>query len=79
MTPSPLIPRWAVVLVTFLLVGAVCFAIYQRDYKTAMVAILPVLFVLGADLGGLVRAWRGIPTPPTDPPPTPMTLEKDPP
>lgn len=56
---GPMVPRAVVTIITLAVTGFMGFAAYQRDYKSMIVAALVVLFILGADLGSIIRGWRG--------------------
>lgn len=73
-----MIPRPAVVLVTIVILGAIVYTSGKGDYKTTIVLCMVLLFILGADVGAMIRGWRGTPDPPVAPPsePPPPTLTK---
>lgn len=56
---APLVPRFVITLITLVLVGIMGYAATQHDYRSMIVAALVVLFILGADIGAMVRGWRG--------------------
>lgn len=56
---GPLVPRSVITLVTLVIVGAIVYSATQHDYRSMIVEALVVLFILGADLGALMRGWRG--------------------
>lgn len=56
---GPLVPRVVVTIVTLVLTGAMVYSATQNDYKSMIVLALVVLFILGADLGAIIRGWRG--------------------
>lgn len=62
---APLIPRWAVVVVTFVLVGVMAYVAAEGDYVTVIVLSVVLFFILGADVGAMLRAWRGLPPDPS--------------
>lgn len=75
--PAPLIPRAAITLVTFVILGLAGLAVYRGDYKILIVLMSPLFFILGGDVGAWVRSWRGIPDQaPTPPLPPANPLDK---
>lgn len=52
-------PRSLVAVVTLVSTGIMGYAAYRSDYRSMIVAALVVLFTLGADLGAILRGWRG--------------------
>ena len=76
--PSPLIPRAAITIVTFVILGLAGLAVYRGDYKILIVLMSPLFFILGGDIGAWVRSWRGIPEPASTSPPAvpPHPLDK---
>lgn len=54
-----MVPRSVIIIVTLACVGFMGYALHQRDYKSMIVLALVVLFILGADLGAIIRGWRG--------------------
>jgi hypothetical protein len=61
---APLIPRWAITLVTFALLALMGVAVSRGDYLTLVILSLVLFFILGADVAAMVRAWRGVPDQP---------------
>lgn len=74
------------VVVTLAIVTFAGIAVWREDYRTLLILVAFLLFVAGADLGAMLRAWRGSdeppaaapPLPPPDPP-APPSLTKGPP
>lgn len=58
-TPNPVPPRALVAVVTLAATGIMGYSAFRADYKSMIVAALVVLFTLGADLGAILRGWRG--------------------
>lgn len=77
-TTPPLIPRAAITIVALALLGLMGLAVYRGDYLVLLVLTAPLLFILGGDIGSLLRSWRGYPDTPAPEPPTPSPLDKGP-
>lgn len=58
---TPLVPRWAVVIATFVVLGFMGLAIVRGNSIALVVLSLLLFFILGADVAAIVRAWRGLP------------------
>lgn len=56
---GPLAPRWAVTLVTLTLVGTIVYSSTREDYRSMIVEAVVLLFILGADIGAMIRGWHG--------------------
>lgn len=54
-----ILPRWAIVAATFVILGLLALAVYRSDYRIVAILLVPVMFVFGADLGAWIRSWRG--------------------
>ena len=55
----PLVPRPVVIVITLALLAYMGLAVERADYKSALVTLIPLLFILGADVGTWIRSWRG--------------------
>lgn len=58
-TTGPLVPRPLVTVAFVVLLGFMGYSATQHDYKSMIVTALVILFILGADIGALLRNWRG--------------------
>lgn len=68
--PSPPLPRPAVILALVVLLGLLGYGVVtEGDYRVIIALALAVLIVLGADVGAVLRSWRG--TEPAAEPPKP--------
>lgn len=56
---GPLVPRSVITIVTLALVCTIAYSATQRDYRSMIVVGLILLFILGADIGAIIRGWRG--------------------
>lgn len=70
---EPLIPRWGVLVATFVVLGGMIYAVALANWIALVVFSLVLLFILGADVNQMVRSWRGLPDPPADRPVTQET------
>lgn len=59
------------VVVTLAIVTFAGIATWREDYRALLILVAFLLFVAGADLGAMMRAWRGSDEPPRPPPPEP--------
>ena len=64
---EPLIPRWGVMVATLAVLAGMLLAAYQNNWIALVVFSMVLLFILGADVAAMMRAWRGTPDPATDP------------
>ena len=56
--PGPM-PRWVVIVALVAVLGFMGYSATHEDYKSMIVSALVVLFILGADIGAILRNWRG--------------------
>lgn len=56
---GPMVPRWLVTVAFVALLGAMFYSATRNDYKAMIVSAVVILFILGADIGSLLRSWRG--------------------
>lgn len=56
---GPMAPRWAITLALLVVLGYMGLSAFREDYKSMIVSALVVLSILGADIGALLRSWRG--------------------
>lgn len=64
---EPLVPRLVVMLLSFGVLAGMLLAVWRNNWIALVVLSLVLLFILGADVAAMLRAWRGTP----DPQPTP--------
>jgi hypothetical protein len=64
---EPLIPRWGVLVATFAVLGGMIYAVALANWIALVVFSLVLLFILGADVNQMIRSWRGMPDPPSEP------------
>ena len=64
---EPLIPRWGVLVATFVVLGGMIYAVALANWIALVVFSLVLLFILGADVNQMLRSWRGMPDPPAEP------------
>lgn len=58
---EPLIPRWGVMLVALAVLAGMLLAVWRNNWIALVVQSLVLLFILGADVAAMLRAWRGTP------------------
>jgi predicted RND superfamily exporter protein len=54
-----MVPRSVVSFALLVLLGFMGYSATKQDYKSMIVSALVILFILGADIGALLRNWRG--------------------
>ena len=75
--PAPL-PRPAVILAVVVLLGLLGYGVVtEGDYRVIIALALAVLIVLGADVGAVLRSWRGTEAAPGTSPPD-LTKRQEP-
>jgi uncharacterized protein YqgC (DUF456 family) len=60
---EPLIPRWGVMFVALAILAGMLLAVYRDNWIALVVQSLVLMFILGADVAAMLRAWRGTPEP----------------
>lgn len=65
-----MIPRWGVMLLSLGVLAGMLLSVERNNWIGLVVLSLVLLFILGADVAAMLRAWRGSPDPP-DSGPTP--------
>lgn len=60
---EPLIPRWGVMLLALGILAGMLLAVWRNNWIALVVQSLVLLFILGADVAAMLRAWRGTPDP----------------
>lgn len=54
-----MVPRPVISVAFVALIGALFYTAHLEDYKSMIVVAVVILFILGADIGVLLRSWRG--------------------
>lgn len=77
-TNPPLIPRWSIVVIAFADVGGMIYAAILENWIAVLIMSVVLLVILGADVGAIFRAYRGVPETPEIPqapaPPAPKEV-----
>jgi hypothetical protein len=60
---EPLIPRWGVMFLALGILAGMLLAVYRDNWIALVVQSLVLMFILGADVAAMLRAWRGTPEP----------------
>jgi uncharacterized protein YqgC (DUF456 family) len=68
---EPLIPRWGVMFLALGILAGMLLAVFRDNWIALVVQSLVLLFILGADVAAMLRAWRGVAEPTTDTEPGP--------
>lgn len=61
---EPMIPRWGVMVLSLGVLAGMLLSVDRNNWIGLVVLSLVLLFILGADVAAMLRAWRGAPDPP---------------
>lgn len=58
---EPMVPRAGIMLLSIGVLGGMLLAVWRNNWVALVILSLVLLFILGADVAAMLRAWRGVP------------------